>query len=73
MNDKIDVNKKSFTSCRNFNLQQTALHLAVEKDNLEIVKLLLGKKDIDINLVDLQGKKPIDYSKSSEVRQLLSQ
>lgn len=36
------------------NYDMTALHLAIEKNNLEIIKLLL-KADSDINIVDSQG------------------
>lgn len=32
--------------------KKTVLHLAVEKGNLEIIKLLLQNKSIDINVVD---------------------
>lgn len=66
-NDKIDINYKRKIDNR------TALHLAVQINNVAIIKLLLEKKDIDINSKDLRRKKPIDYSKSEEVRQLLSQ
>ena len=48
------------------------MHLAVEIGNLEIIKLLLEKKEIDINIKDSHGKKPIDYSKNHEIMQLLS-
>lgn len=36
---------------------------AADMDNISIIKLLLEKKDIDINLEDLNGKKTVDYSK----------
>ena len=52
--------------------QKTALHLAAEIGNLEIIKILLNKKDIDINIEDSHGKKPIDYSENHEIKQLLS-
>ena len=52
--------------------QKTALHLAVEIRNLEIIKLLLQNKEIDINIEDSHGKKPIDYSENHEIKQLLS-
>ena len=42
---------------------RTPLHIAADMDNISIIKLLLEKKDIDINLEDLNGKKPVDYSK----------
>ena len=51
---------------------KTVLHFAVQISNTEIVKLLLVKKDININIEDSQGKKPIDYAKNDEIKQLLS-
>ena len=33
-----------------YNVYATALSLAIEKGNLEMVQLLLSRKDIDINL-----------------------
>ena len=59
----------------NFNIiiiYKTALHLAAEIGNLEIKKILLNKKDIDINIEDSHGKKPIDYSEWYWIKQLLS-
>lgn len=32
--------------------EATPLHLAVEKGNIEIIKILLGQKDIDTNIKD---------------------
>ena len=52
--------------------QKTALHLAAQIGNLEILRLLLEKKEIDINIKDSLGKKTIDYSKNPEIKQLLS-
>ena len=49
------------------------MHLATQINNAEIVKLLLEKKEIDINIEDSQGKKPIDYAKNDEIKQFLSQ
>ena len=51
---------------------KSPLHLAVEKQNLEIVKLLLKNKGINIHTKDNQGKEPIDYTKNKEIRQLLN-
>ena len=31
-------------------INRTALHLAVEKENIDIVKLLLSKYEIDVNI-----------------------
>ena len=47
------------------------MHLAVEKGYLEIVKLLLKNKGININTKDSTGKKPIDYATNNEIKQLL--
>ena len=55
-----------------YHFYKTVLHAAVEANDLEIIKLLLEKNDIDINIKDSLGKEPICYSKSDEVRQLLS-
>lgn len=33
------------------NTQKTALHIAIEKENIEIVKLLLSRPEIDINIL----------------------
>ena len=52
--------------------QKAALHLAVEIGNLEITKLLLEKKEIDINIKDSHGKKPIYYAVKREIIKLLS-
>ena len=32
------------------NFQKAALHIAIEKENIEIVKILLSNKNIDVNL-----------------------
>ena len=36
-----------------FDLYHTALYLAVEKENLEIIKLLLTNDNIDINILNI--------------------
>ena len=51
---------------------KSALHLAAQNRNLSIIKLLLTHEKININIQDSQGKKPIDYSKNIEIKQLLS-
>ena len=52
--------------------QDSVLHLAAKIGNLEIVKLLLEKKEIDINIKDSHGKKPIYYAVKREIIKLLS-
>ena len=55
-----------------YQFYKTALHIAVEIDNFEIVELLTKTKNINILIKDSQEKKAIDYSKGDEIRQLLS-
>ena len=52
---------------------KAALHLASEKGNIKIIKLLLINEAIDINIEDDQGRRPIDYSENDDIIQLLSQ
>lgn len=51
--------------------KKTPLHEAVENNRIEEAKLLLDYC-ADKNLCDQYGKKPIDYCKSDEMRQLLN-
>ena len=48
------------------------MHLAVENEFLEIIKLLLKNKGIDIDVNDNKGRKPIDYAINNEIKQLLN-
>lgn len=50
----------------------TVLHLAVKINNFEIVQILLKNTKINISIKDSQGKKPINYSKNTRIKQLLS-
>ena len=71
--EDININEKSYHFSNNSQIHaKTALHLAAEMGDLEIIKLLLEKKEIDINIEDSQGKKPIDYSENNEIKKLLS-
>ena len=67
----INVNEKSlhYSSYQQIHAE-TALHLAAQQGDIEIVKRLLEEKNIDINIEDEQGKKPIDYTKNDEIRKL---
>ena len=68
----ISFNEKLFHQIYNNQIERkAALHLAVNIGNLKIIKLLLEKKDIDTNIEDEQGKKPIDYSQKNEIKQFL--
>ena len=50
--------------------KDTALHCAVENNNMEIVKLLLAAK-ADTNLPNSRGKTPLDLARNSHIRTLL--
>lgn len=68
---KIDVNiKTSNPSCKE---HRTPLHLAVLMKNIEIIKLLLNHDGIDINAVNKDGKKPIDYTDDDEIKKLINE
>lgn len=59
------------------------MHIAVEKENIEIIKLLLEKKEINTNAKDNNvainsygfiinlWKTPIELTKNQEIKQLL--
>ena len=68
-NENVNVNVLNIEGDEN---KIAALHIAVMNGNVEIIKLLLGKKDININIEDSQGKKPIDYTNDPEIINLLS-
>lgn len=49
----------------------TPLHLAVKSSKIEIVKLLLSHKDLDIHSVNENGDEPIDLATNNEIIALL--
>ena len=51
-------------------IKETALHHAVAIENIKIIKLLLGHKDINVNQQDENGKKPIDYCKNEKIKRI---
>ena len=44
---------------------------AGDNENIDMIKTLLTNKYIDVNIKDKQGKKPIDYTITSEIKKLL--
>lgn len=52
--------------------RETPLHHACEYNHPEIVKLLLAHDGIDANLMNWEGKKPIDTTDSQEIKALFS-
>ena len=51
---------------------KTALHLAVEIRNIEIIKLLLEHDNIDTDVKNKFGKKPCDYTSNNKIKQMLN-
>ena len=47
------------------------LTIAVDNDDFELVSFLLQQDKIMVNQIDIDGKQPLDYAKSEEVRSLL--
>ena len=46
-----------------FYFEEAALHIAVEQDNIEIVKLILSQPKIDINSISVLFTKFISFKK----------
>lgn len=63
------------TNLEKINLQNaqglTALHIAAQKGNKIIIKILLDKK-ADLSIKDHQGKTPLDYTDAQEIKTLLT-
>lgn len=52
----IELKKFIFHEVFNFDSNKQALHIAVEKGNLEVVRLLLERKDIEVNTKSILKK-----------------
>lgn len=48
----------------------TALHYAVQKGNLSIIRMLL-EKNIRVDDTNMDGKTPLDLAKDKEIRDML--
>ena len=48
-----------------------ALHFAVKKGNIEIINLLVSNANIDFEVTDKQGKRPIDITNNDTIKPLL--
>ena len=87
-NEKIDINNgfkkdeiiKEFKpeeegeikSCTNKEIKRTPLHLAVKNQSIEIIKILLNQKNIDLNIKDDEGFKPIELTKNEQIKNLFN-
>lgn len=83
-NNDIDINLQSSNAEEikksiNFDLRnhhrknelRTALHLAVNNNDIEIIQLLLDNQKIDINSKDENGSTPINYTKNKKIIKML--
>lgn len=77
--EKVDVNAFNISKEKGKLVsKKTALHYAVQIEDVQIVRLLLNHDKININEVDDRGfnfnlwKKPFDYAKSDEIKQLFN-
>lgn len=52
---------------------RSPLHAAVKNSNEEIIKYLLKNKDIDLNKVDDQNKRAIDYAANDEIKNIFQE
>ncbi|KAK8888254.1 hypothetical protein M9Y10_039319 [Tritrichomonas musculus] len=52
-------------------IQETSLHIAVKKENVKIINLLVCNANIDFEVTDKQGKKPIDITDNDTIKSLL--
>ena len=50
--------------------EETALHNAVAKEDLSAIKCLLNNKNIDVNIIDKQGRKPIELTNKNEIKSI---
>lgn len=85
-NVKIDINK-NYTksevedkydedgekcSTETFKIMRSPLHLAVQNKNIDIIKILLNQKNIDLNAKDENGKIPIEMTKNKQILNLFN-
>lgn len=52
--------------------EETTLHVAVIKENTEIINLLVSNAYIDFEVTDKKGKRPIDITNNDTIKSLLT-
>ncbi|MGI9214573.1 MAG: ankyrin repeat domain-containing protein, partial [Gammaproteobacteria bacterium] len=67
---KLLLNKGFNPNCLTKDLQQTPLHIAVIKQNIAIIKLLLNN-NADPKLIDIYGCSPINLAYDSNNKQII--
>ncbi|KAK8895179.1 hypothetical protein M9Y10_023621 [Tritrichomonas musculus] len=58
-----EENKQIIEEC----IDETALHFAISKGNIQIIRALLNHKNIDVNIVDMQNRRPIELTNQKEI------
>lgn len=54
------------------NKKKSPLHYSIEMKNTQIIRLLLKQKSIDVDVVDENGKKPIDCTDDKRIKKLFN-
>ena len=71
VDDKYDEDGKK-CSTEEYKIKRSPLHLAVHNNNVDIVKILLNQKNIDLNAKDNDGKTPIELTNNMEILNLFN-
>ena len=71
VDDKYDEDGEK-CSTEEYKIKRSPLHLAVYNNNVDIVKILLNQKNIDLNAKDNDGKTPIELTNNKEILNLLN-
>ena len=66
INEVVEIRKELDSNIYTLKIKNmTALHVAIEKENIEIIKLLLTRKDIDVNCLAIIFKGPKLHQKTA--------
>ncbi|KAK8834772.1 hypothetical protein M9Y10_003628 [Tritrichomonas musculus] len=70
--DNNEDDDNNIESCSESKIKRTPLHLAVKKDCIEIIKILLNQKGIDLTIKDDEGLTPIELTDNKQILNLLN-
>ena len=62
--------EEGFIDGKNEDMSENALHLAVQKGNIDIIKELLNHKEIDIHIKDAFDREPLEMTNDENVKAL---
>lgn len=65
------IDGKEETETKIIEKNQTAFHYAVSLGDIDIITLLLNHKNIDINVINKQGKRPIELTNNEVIQSLI--